>query len=202
MTYHSLFFLCFQKRNLFTKAFEGSLKPLKLWGSLIAHLVKNYPAMQESLVRFPGQEDLLEKGQALHSCILGLPLWLSWQRIHPQCGIPGFNPWVRKIPWRGEKLATLVFWPGEFHVYLWGGKDSDMTERLSLSLENLHVMSLLCMPLPTWSPGKDKERSVCSQIPPSGFVDSVSLVSQPDSPTVSYGEMVDCLCGIHCFFLP
>ena len=25
------------------------------------------------------------------------------------------NPWVGKIPWRRERLATPVFWPGEFH---------------------------------------------------------------------------------------
>ena len=35
--------------------------------SLIAQLVKNPPAMQEILVRFLGQEDPLEKGQATHS---------------------------------------------------------------------------------------------------------------------------------------
>ena len=48
---------------------------------LIAQLVKNPPAMQETLVRFLGQEDPLEKGWegwATHSSILGLPLWLSW----------------------------------------------------------------------------------------------------------------------------
>ena len=28
---------------------------------------------------------------------------------------PGFDPWVRKIPWRRERLPTPVFWPGEFH---------------------------------------------------------------------------------------
>ena len=44
----------------------------------MAQLVKNPPAMQETLVRFLGQEDLLEKGQATHSSILGIPLWLSW----------------------------------------------------------------------------------------------------------------------------
>ena len=32
----------------------------------------------ETPVRFLGQEDLLEKGYATHSRILGLPLWLSW----------------------------------------------------------------------------------------------------------------------------
>ena len=46
--------------------------------TLIAQLVKNPPAMQETLVGFLGQEDPLEKGQATHSSILGFPLWLSW----------------------------------------------------------------------------------------------------------------------------
>ena len=31
-----------------------------------------------------------------------LPLQLSWLRIRLQCYRPGFNPWVRKIPWRGK----------------------------------------------------------------------------------------------------
>ena len=37
------------------------LNTQKVW-SLIAQLVKNPPAMQETLVRFLGREDLLEKG--------------------------------------------------------------------------------------------------------------------------------------------
>ena len=41
--------------------------------SLIAQLVKNLPAMQETLGQFLSQEDLLEKGQATHSSILELP---------------------------------------------------------------------------------------------------------------------------------
>ena len=45
--------------------------------SLRAHLVKNLPAMQETVVRFLGQEDPLEKGKTTHSNILGLPLWFS-----------------------------------------------------------------------------------------------------------------------------
>ena len=47
------------------------------WASLIAQLVKNLLAMQETLVRSLGLEDPLEKGKATHSSILGLPLWLS-----------------------------------------------------------------------------------------------------------------------------
>ena len=38
--------------------------------SLIAQLVKNPPAVQETLVRFMGWEDLLEKGKAAHSSVL------------------------------------------------------------------------------------------------------------------------------------
>jgi len=28
-------------------------------------------------------------------------------------GRPGFDSWVRKIPWR--RKGTPVFWPGKFH---------------------------------------------------------------------------------------
>ena len=37
--------------------------------SLIAQLVKNLPAMQETPVQFLGWEDPLEKGKAIHSSI-------------------------------------------------------------------------------------------------------------------------------------
>ena len=36
----------------------------------MAQLLKNSPAMQETLVRFLGQEDPLEEGMATHSSIL------------------------------------------------------------------------------------------------------------------------------------
>ena len=47
-------------------------------GSLMAQLVKNLSAMQETPVQFLGWEDLLEKGYATLSSLLRLPLWLSW----------------------------------------------------------------------------------------------------------------------------
>ena len=61
------------------------------WVSLVAHLVKNPPAMWETWIRSLGWEDPLEKGKATHS--------------------------------------------GEFHgLYSpWGCKESNTTERLSLS---------------------------------------------------------------------
>ena len=45
---------------------------------LIDQLVKNPPAMQETPVQFLGQEHPLEKGQATHPSILGLPWWRNW----------------------------------------------------------------------------------------------------------------------------
>ena len=57
-----------------------------------------------------------------------------------KCRRSGFNPWVVKIPWRREWQPTPVFLPGEFHgqrslggYSLWGCKESDMAERLTLS---------------------------------------------------------------------
>ena len=41
-----------------------------LWASLVAQMVKNLPAMQETWVRSLGQEDLVEQGMATHSSIL------------------------------------------------------------------------------------------------------------------------------------
>ena len=83
------------------------------WASLVAQLVKNLPAVQETPVWFLGQQVPLEKGWATHSSILGLSLWLRWWRTHLQCWRPGFSPWVGKIPWRREWQSTPVFLPGE-----------------------------------------------------------------------------------------
>ena len=58
-----------------------------------------------------------------------------------------FDPWVRKIPWRRKWQPTPVFLPGESHGQrslvgygLWGGKELDTTERLSICI---------CTSLPT-----------------------------------------------------
>ena len=49
---------------------EGIGYPLQYsWASLVAQLVKNLPAMQETWVRSLGWEDPLEKGTATHSSI-------------------------------------------------------------------------------------------------------------------------------------
>ena len=52
----------------------------------------------------------------------------------------GSIPGLGRFPWIREELPTSVFWPGEFHgLYSpWGRRDSHLTERLSLSTEELH----------------------------------------------------------------
>ena len=56
---------------------EGNCYPLQYsWASLVAHLVKNLPAMQETWVWSLGWNDPLEKGTATHSSILALRI--SW----------------------------------------------------------------------------------------------------------------------------
>ena len=70
--------------------------------------------------------------------IYGLLWWLTWLRILLQCRRPGFDSWVRKMPWRSKKLPTSVFLPGEFHgqrslagYSSRGRKESDTTEQLT-----------------------------------------------------------------------
>ena len=58
-----------------------------LRASLVAQMVKNLPAMRETVVQFLGWENPLEKGKATHSSIL------AW-----------------RIPWRERSLADYSPW--------------------------------------------------------------------------------------------
>ena len=61
---------------------------------------------------FPSPGDLPNPGiEPGVSCIAGrlFTIWACQSRR------PGFNPWVRKIPWRREWRPTPVFSPGELH---------------------------------------------------------------------------------------
>ena len=58
------------------------------WASLVAQLVKNLPAMQETWIRSLGWKDPLEKGTATHSSILAWRIpWISMgsQRVIHNC---------------------------------------------------------------------------------------------------------------------
>ena len=46
---------------------------------------------------------------------LGFPGGSVVKNTPAQCRSLGFNPWVRKIPWRRKWQPTLVFLPGKSH---------------------------------------------------------------------------------------
>ena len=73
----------------------------------------------------------------------GLPLWLRRLSVCPQCGRPGFDPWVGKFPQRRKWQPTPVFLPGKSHgrrnpvgYSPWGQKELDTTERLHFTWED------------------------------------------------------------------
>ena len=49
-------------------------------------------------------EDPLEKGSAIYSSILGLPLWLRWYKIHLQCRRLRF----RSLGWKDPLEETMA----------------------------------------------------------------------------------------------
>ena len=70
--------------NMQTKTlFVISHRRLPFGASLVAQLVKNLPAMQETWVQSLGWEDPLEKGKATHSSILAwrIPWTIQLQRV-------------------------------------------------------------------------------------------------------------------------
>ena len=71
---------------------------------------KENQAFPTVLMRKVGDHDLW-----LHTWGEGLPRWLSGKEPTCQCRRPGFDPWVRRIPWRKKRLPTPVFLPGESH---------------------------------------------------------------------------------------
>ena len=102
----------------------------------MAQLVKNLPAIRETWVQSLVWEDPLVKGKATHSSILAWTIPFNFV----QCGRPGFNPWVGKIPWRRKWQPTPVSLPGKSHGHRslvgcssWGLKESGTTERLTLA---------------------------------------------------------------------
>ena len=64
------------------------------------------------------------------------------------CRRSGFVSWFGKIPWRRERLLTLVFLPGKSHGQRslagyspWSCKELDMTEQLTITFLMLKMLS-------------------------------------------------------------
>ena len=110
---------------------EGMGYPLQYsWVSLMAQMVKNLPAMRETLVvQFLGRKMCWRRDGLPTPVFLGFPGGSVGKESACNAGDLGLVPGLG-IPWRRERVPTLVFWPGEFHgLYSsWGCKESDTTE--------------------------------------------------------------------------
>ena len=84
----------------------------------------------------PGRLQSMGSQRVGHHGATSLSLSLVAQMVKsPLARRPGFDLWVRKIPWRRIWLLTPVFWPGESHGQRrlagcspQGHRESDMTE--------------------------------------------------------------------------
>ena len=94
----------------------------------------------------------------LHKKAWGLPWWLCGKEPACRCRKHrrlGFDPWVRKIPWRRKWQTTPVLLPGKSHGQRslvgyspQGRKGSDTTEQL-----HNHSHLILCDPMDCSPPG-------------------------------------------------
>ena len=64
----------------------------------------------------------------------------------------GFNPWLRKMPWRRKWQPTLVFLPGKSHgqkslvdCSSWGCKESDTTECSHKTSQDGYIYIYICI---------------------------------------------------------
>ena len=76
------------------------------WGFLVAHLVKNPPAMQETLVQFLGWEGPLEKGEATNSSILELPGGSDGKESTRNAGDLNLIPGLGRSPGGGHGIPV------------------------------------------------------------------------------------------------
>ena len=84
---------------------EGRDDPLQYsWDCLVAQLVKNPPAIQETWLQSLGQEDLLEEGMATHSSVLAWRIPIrsgAWWATKNQTRLSDFHS-------QGSRRASLV----------------------------------------------------------------------------------------------
>ena len=99
---------------------------------------------QNPLYAWPRHYSML----SFHAFLFGAPLVVQRAKCLPAMQRPGFDPWVRKIPWRRKWQPTPVFLPGEscgqrslVGYSPCGRKESGMTEWLHFHFS----VSLSCL---------------------------------------------------------
>ena len=83
--------------------------------SLIALLVKNPPAMQETSVPFLGGEDPWRRDGLPTRVFLGFPRDSAGKESACNAEDLGSIPGLGRTPWGRERLPTPVTWPGVVH---------------------------------------------------------------------------------------
>ena len=86
------------------------LHPLPV--SLVAQMVKNLPAMRETWVQSPGQEDPLEKEIATHSSIF------AWRIPWIERSLAGYRPWSHKESDTTDRLTSVSLFRKSLHPSL------------------------------------------------------------------------------------
>ena len=114
---------------------------LGVWHSTISFQFFPFPWFEtlyflETLVQFLVGKILWRRDRLPIPVFLGFPCGSAGKESACNAGDLGLIPGLGRSPGWRERLPTPVFWPGEFHgLYSpCGCKESDMTERLSLSL--------------------------------------------------------------------
>ena len=96
---------------------------LRKVASLITQLVKNPLAMQETPVRFLGQEDLLEKGQATHPVFLGFPCGSTSKESTCYAGVLGLIPELGRSLEKGKAThSSILAWRIPWTIHSMGSQ--------------------------------------------------------------------------------
>ena len=129
----------------------------------------------------------------------GLPWCLNGKKFACHCRRCGFDPWVRKIPWRRKWQPTLVFLPRKYHVQrIWWAaahgvaKESDATQWL----HNSNCCSLA---------SRAQEHLLPPHSPVAKWTMSSESAKQKPEPSVVLISLIMCFAGwgwgVLCFVL-
>ena len=113
-------------------------------------------------------------------------------KLLPTMRETGFDPWVRKIPWRRKRQPTPLLLPGKSHGWRillgyspWGRKESDMTERLHFfTTESRPLLSIAQKKFYIYLPCYLSQFSSVAQSCPT-LCDPMNRVKAPLNPTAS-----------------